>query len=89
MIKRLFWFVLGVVAGVVGVRYVKGKTRDAIADLSIESVAADLVAWSSKALKQIEEIIGNLIRSESGQRSSQDADVFVSGTTPNERPDDL
>jgi hypothetical protein len=89
MMKRMFWFVLGMVAGVVGVRYAKDKARQAKDDFSIESVVSDLSEQLYAAVKQAVEILRNLLEKDDAHRSSRDADVFMSGSTPNDRPSDL
>lgn len=87
--KRLFWFALGVVAGIVGLRYVKDKAREATSGLSVETVLSDLASWSSNAVKQVEEILRNVVARDGVQRSANEADVFVSGSAANDRPGDL
>ena len=89
MIKRLFWFALGVVAGIVGLRYAKDKAREATSGLSVETVLSDLLAWSSNAVKQVEEIMRNVVARDGVQRSANEADVFVSGSATDDRPRDL
>lgn len=89
MIKRLFWFVLGVVAGVAGVRYLKDKARRAADEFSLESVIEDLVDGATAAARQVSEIARNLVVKDDSRRPSRDADVFVSGSTTNEGPTDL
>lgn len=89
MIKRLFWFALGVVAGIAGVRYLKDKARRAADEFSIESVLEDLVDGATAAAKQVVDIARNLIAKDDTHRPSHDADVFVSGSAMNERSADL
>lgn len=89
MIKRLFWFALGVVAGIVGLRYAKDKARAATSGITVETVLGDLATWSSKVVKQVEEIVRNMVSGDGAQRSASDADVFVSGSSVNDRPRDL
>jgi hypothetical protein len=40
-------------------------------------------------VKQVEEIVRNMVSSDGAQRSASDADVFVSGSSANDRPRDL
>lgn len=89
MIKRLFWFAIGVVAGVAGVRYLKDKARRAADEFSVESVLEDLVEGATTAAKQVVEIVRNLVAKDDTRRPSHDADVFVSGSASNERSVDL
>ena len=89
MIKRMLWFVLGIVAGIAGWRYVKSKARDAKDGFSVEELIEDLLTWARDGAKQIEDIVRNLLAKDDVQRSSRDADVFVSGTATNDRPQDL
>lgn len=89
MIKRLFWFALGVVAGIVGLRYAKEKAREATSGFRVETVLNDLATWSSNALKQVEEIVRNVVARDGAERSANEADVFVSGSATNDRPQDL
>lgn len=89
MIKRMLWFVLGIVAGIAGWRYVKDKARDAKDGFSVEVLIEDLLAWARDGSKQVEEIVRNLLAKDDVHRSSRDADVFVSGSATNDRPQDL
>jgi hypothetical protein len=89
MLKRLFWFTLGVIAGVAGIRYAKDKARGVADGLSIDSLAKDMMEWATKAVNQVEEIVRNLVTADDAKRSERDADVFVSGSSTNDRPGDL
>jgi hypothetical protein len=60
MMKRLFWFSMGVLAGVFGWRYVKEKARDAASQITPAQVASDLYDGAVKLATQGAEIVRNL-----------------------------
>ena len=60
MMKRLFWFSMGVLAGVFGWRYVKVKARDAASQITPAQVASDLYDSAVKLATQGVEIVRNL-----------------------------
>jgi hypothetical protein len=89
MIKRLFWFALGVVAGIAGLRYVKDKARRTAEGFSLETLIDDVVDAGVAAAKQAVEIVQNLIARDDSRRDSHDADVFVSGAASDDGSTDL
>ena len=60
MTKRLFWFVMGALAGIFGLRYVKEKAKQATSQLTPTQVASDLYDGVVKIAKQGIEIVRNL-----------------------------
>ena len=60
MIKRLFWFTLGMFAGVFGWRYAKEKARDAASQITLAEVASDIYSGVAKLANQGYEIVRNL-----------------------------
>jgi hypothetical protein len=60
MMKRLFWFSMGVLACVFGWRYVKEKARDAASQITPAQVASDLYDGAVKLATQGAEIVRNL-----------------------------
>ena len=60
MMKRLFCFSMGVMAGVFGWRYVKDKARDAASQITPAQVASDLYDGAVKLASQGAEIVRNL-----------------------------
>jgi hypothetical protein len=66
MIKRLFWFTLGMMAGVFGWRYAKEKARDAASQITFAEVASDVLSGIVKLANQGFEIVRNLRAEDSG-----------------------
>lgn len=60
MIKRLFWFILGMFAGVVGWRYAKEKARDAASQITLTEVVSDICSGVAKLANQGYEMVRNL-----------------------------
>jgi len=60
MFKRLFWFTLGMFAGVFGWRYAKEKAKDAASQITFAEVASDVVSGVVKLAIQGLEIVRNL-----------------------------
>ncbi len=58
--KRLFWFLVGAVAGIFGWKYVKEKARDTASQLTPAQVASDLYEGAVKLANQGFEIVRNL-----------------------------
>ena len=83
MMKRLFWFVLGAVAGIFGLRYVKEKARDAADQLSPEQIASDIFDGAVKLVNQGIEIVRNL-RADDVEVSKSESDVLLN-QDPNSR----
>lgn len=77
MMKRLFWFVLGVVAGIFGLRYAKNKARDAAEQLTVAQVASDIFDGAVKLVNQGIEIVRNLRDETQSEPSTTDSDVLV------------
>ena len=83
MTKRLFWFALGAVAGIFGLRYVKEKARDAADQLTPAQIATDIFDGAVKLVNQGIEIVRNL-RSDGAETSTSESDVLFS-QDPNSR----
>ena len=83
MMKRLFWFVLGVVAGIFGLRYVKEKARDAADQLTPAQFASDILDGAVKLVNQGIEIVRNL-RADDVEVSKSESDVLLN-QDPNSR----
>ena len=60
MMKRLFWFSMGVLAGIFGWRYTKEKARDAASRVTPAQVASDLYDGAVKLANQGVGIVRNL-----------------------------
>ncbi|HAG66838.1 MAG: hypothetical protein ABR76_03995 [Acidimicrobiia bacterium BACL6 MAG-121220-bin61] len=60
MMKRLFWFSMGVLAGIFGWRYTKEKARDAASRITPAQVASDLYDGAVKLANQGVGIVRNL-----------------------------
>lgn len=60
MMKRIFWFSVGVVAGVFGSRYVKNKAKSAASQLTPSQVASDLYDGALWLINQGVEFVNNL-----------------------------
>ena len=60
MMKRLFWFSMGVLAGIFGWRYTKEKARDAASRITLAQVASDLYDGAVKLANQGVGIVRNL-----------------------------
>jgi hypothetical protein len=73
MIKRLFWFTLGMFAGIFGWRYAKEKAKDAASQITFAEVASDVLLGVVKLVNQGFEIIRNL-RAEDSSLVHQDGD---------------
>jgi hypothetical protein len=73
MIKRLFWFTLGMFAGIFGWRYAKEKAKDAASQITFAEVASDVLSGVVKLVNQGFEIIRNL-RAEDSSLVHQDGD---------------
>jgi len=61
MFKRLFWFTLGVVAGIFGIRYVKEKAQNAADDFRVTDLAADVFGMIVKLVKYVIDLIGEVV----------------------------
>lgn len=57
MFKRLFWFTLGVVAGIFGLRYAKDKARSAADDFSVGDLISDIFGLVVKFVTYVVEVI--------------------------------
>ena len=57
MFKRLFWFVMGVLARVFGLRYAKNKAKDAAADFSVADLATDLFGLLVKLVNYVVDLV--------------------------------
>jgi hypothetical protein len=73
MIRRLFWFTLGMFAGIFGWRYAKEKAKDAASQITFAEVASDVLSGVVKLVNQGFEIIRNL-RAEDSSLVHQDGD---------------
>ena len=60
MMKRLFWFSMGVLAGIFSWRYTKEKARDAASRITPAQVASDLYDGAVKLANQGVGIVRNL-----------------------------
>ena len=69
MTKRLFWFVMGALAGIFGLRYMKEKAKQATSQLTPAQLANDLYDGVVKVAKQGIEILRNLSQGETSSRS--------------------
>ena len=83
MMKRLFWFALGAVVGIFGLRYVKEKARDAADQLTPAQIATDIFDGAVKLVNQGIEIVRNL-RSDDVETSTSESDVIFN-QDPNSR----
>ena len=57
MFKRLFWFTLGVVAGIFGVRYAKDKARNAADEFSVGDLVTDVVGLVVKFVTYVVDVV--------------------------------
>ncbi len=73
MMKRLFWFTLGMFAGVIGWRYAKEKARDAASQITLADVASDVYSGVAKLANQGYEMVRNL-RAEDSSLVDQQGD---------------
>ncbi len=57
MFKRLFWFTLGVVAGIFGVRYAKDKARNAADEFSVGDLVTDVFGLVVKFVTYVVDVV--------------------------------
>jgi hypothetical protein len=76
MMKRLFWFVLGAIAGIFGLRYAKNKARDAAEQMTPAQIASDIFDGAVKLVNQGIEIVRNLRSEGDFETSSSERDVL-------------
>jgi len=77
MMKRIFWFGVGVVAGVFGSRYVKSKAKSAVSQLSPSQVASDLYDGALWLVNQGVEFVNNLRSDDNEAEQSNEGQVYV------------
>lgn len=78
MMRRSFWFGLGVFTGVYGTRYVKDKAKSAASQLSPAQVASDIYDGAVWLVNQAVEIVRNLRRDDTVVHQSNEGQVYVS-----------
>ena len=61
MFKRLFWFVLGVLAGIFGLRYAKNKAKDAADEFSATDLAADIFGLIVKLVNYVVDLVREVL----------------------------
>ena len=57
MFKRLFWFTLGVVAGIFGLRYAKDKARNAADEFSVGDFVTDVFGLVVKFVTYVVDVV--------------------------------
>ena len=75
--KRMFWFVVGFIAGVFGSRYVKSKAKDAAAQMSPAQVASDLYDGALWLVNQGIEFVKNMRSDVSESEQSNEGQVYI------------
>jgi len=75
--KRMFWFIVGFVAGVFGSRYVKSKAKNAASQVSPSQVASDLYDGALWLVNQGIEFVNNLRRDDNEAEQSNEGQVYI------------
>ena len=61
MMKRLFWFVMGVLAGIFGLRYAKNKAKDATDEFSVADLATDIFGLLVKLVNYVVDLVREVL----------------------------
>lgn len=61
MMKRLFWFTMGVLAGILGLRYAKDKAKTAADDFRVADLAADVFGMIVKLVKYVIDLVREVV----------------------------
>lgn len=61
MIKRLFWFVMGVLAGIFGLRYAKNKAKSAADEFSVADLATDIFGLLVKFVNYVIDLVREVL----------------------------
>ena len=69
MFKRLFWFTLGVVAGIFGVRYAKDKARNAADEFSVGDLVTDVFGLVVKFVTYVVDVVREALAKNDAARS--------------------
>ena len=77
MMKRMFWFGVGFVAGVFGSRNVKSKATSAASQLSPAQVASDLYDGALWLVNQGVEFVNNLRSDDNKAEQSNEGQVYI------------
>ncbi len=61
MMKRLFWFVMGVLAGIFGLRYAKNKAKDAADEFNVVDLATDIFGLLVKLVNYVVDLVREVL----------------------------
>jgi len=59
--KRLFWFVMGVLAGIFGLRYAKNKAKDAADEFNVVDLATDIFGLLVKLVNYVVDLVREVL----------------------------
>ena len=61
MFKRLFWFTMGVVAGIFGLRYAKDKAKNAADEFRVTDLATDIFGLLVKLVNYVVDLVREVV----------------------------
>ena len=61
MMKRLFWFVMGVLAGIFGLRYAKNKAKDAADEFNVADLATNIFGLLVKLVNYVVDLVREVL----------------------------